>query len=55
MRTYGNCIGKDRLCEKINHPLTYYEKKIYLKNKERERGKEQEKESGKGERKKEKD
>jgi DNA primase large subunit len=55
MRTYGNCIGKDRLCEKINHPLAYYEKKIYLKNKERERGKEQEKESGKGERKKEKE
>lgn len=49
MRTYGNCVGKDRLCEKINHPLAYYEKKIYLKNKEREKGKEQEKESGKEE------
>ncbi|ERR1035437_1048632 len=34
MRTYGNCIGKDRLCKKINHPLSYYEKRIYLKNKE---------------------
>jgi DNA primase large subunit len=44
MRTYGNCIGKDRLCEKISHPLAYYEKKIYLKNKESEKGKEQEKE-----------
>ncbi len=44
MRTYGNCIGKDRLCEKINHPLAYYEKKIYLKNKEDEKGKEKEKE-----------
>jgi len=42
MRTYGNCIGKDRLCEKINHPLGYYEKRIYLKNKgkdEKEQGK----------------
>jgi len=43
MRTYGNCIGKDRLCEKINHPLAYYEKKIYLKNKEKEMEKEKEK------------
>lgn len=34
MRTYGNCIGKDRLCEKINHPLNYYQKKVFLKNKE---------------------
>jgi len=53
MRTYGNCIGKDRLCEKINHPLGYYERKIYLKSKEEEKeiekGKERdkEKESGK--------
>jgi DNA primase large subunit len=51
MRTYGNCIGKDRLCEKISHPLGYYEKKIYLKNKESEKdsgkGKEKKKESRK--------
>jgi DNA primase large subunit len=45
MRTYGNCIGKDRLCEKVSHPLAYYEKKIYLKNKEKEKRKEREKES----------
>ncbi len=25
MITYGLCIGKDELCEKINHPLGYYE------------------------------
>jgi DNA primase large subunit len=36
MRTYGNCIGKDRFCEKINHPLGYYERRIYFKNKEKE-------------------
>jgi DNA primase large subunit len=48
MRTYGNCVGKDRLCEKVNHPLAYYEKKIYFKNKEREEKKEQEKEKGRG-------
>jgi DNA primase large subunit len=54
MRTYGNCIGKDRLCEKINHPLAYYEKKIYLKNKEKEREeKEKEEEKVKQERKEE--
>ncbi|KKH50356.1 DNA primase regulatory subunit PriL [Methanosarcina sp. 1.H.A.2.2] len=44
MRTYGNCVGKDGLCEKISHPLGYYEKKVYIRNKERER--EQEKEQG---------
>jgi DNA primase large subunit len=37
MRTYGNCVGKDRLCEKISHSLGYYERKIYLKNKEKEK------------------
>ncbi|RXA21445.1 DNA primase regulatory subunit PriL [Methanosarcina sp. MSH10X1] len=56
MRTYGNCVGKDRLCEKINHPLAYYEKKIYLKNREREKEEEKEtekkKEAGKEEKKK---
>ncbi len=47
MRTYGNCVGKDRLCEKTSHPLAYYEKKIFMKNKERERaeGKEEENEN----------
>ncbi|MGB9927187.1 MAG: DNA primase regulatory subunit PriL [Methanosarcina sp.] len=45
MRTYGNCIGKDRLCEKINHPLAYYEKKIYFKNKEKENQKVNEKQN----------
>lgn len=44
MRTYGNCIGKDRLCEKINHPLGYYEKKIFLKNREMEKAQENQKE-----------
>jgi len=24
MRTYGLCVGKDALCERINHPLSYY-------------------------------
>jgi DNA primase large subunit len=45
MRTYGNCIGKDRLCEKISHPLGYYEKKIYIKNKESRKEAKDEKES----------
>jgi len=42
MRTYGNCVGKDRLCEKISHPLGYYEKKVYMKSKEREQREEKE-------------
>lgn len=24
MNTYGNCIGRNKLCQHINHPLTYY-------------------------------
>ncbi|MEN6610025.1 MAG: DNA primase large subunit PriL [Methanoregulaceae archaeon] len=27
MRTNGICVNKDKLCEKINHPLSYYKKK----------------------------
>jgi DNA primase large subunit len=26
MTTYGNCYGKDKLCEYVSHPLTYYRK-----------------------------
>ncbi len=26
MMTYGNCYGKDKLCEYVGHPLTYYRK-----------------------------
>lgn len=32
MLTYGNCIGKDDLCKRISHPLSYYKRKA-LKNK----------------------
>ncbi len=24
MITYGNCYGKDKFCEFVSHPLTYY-------------------------------
>ena len=30
MLTYGNCIGKEKLCERISHPLGYYSKKAWL-------------------------
>lgn len=53
MRTYGNCIGRDRLCEKINHPLAYYEKKLYLKNREKGKGKEKQEEEERGKEKQE--
>ncbi|CAJ37400.1 DNA primase regulatory subunit PriL [Methanocella arvoryzae] len=26
MMTYGNCIGKNKLCEYVTHPLSYYRK-----------------------------
>jgi DNA primase large subunit len=28
MITYGNCRGEDELCQKVGHPLSYYERKI---------------------------
>ncbi|MDW7728026.1 MAG: DNA primase regulatory subunit PriL [Candidatus Methanoperedens sp.] len=33
MLTYGNCIGKDSVCERISHPLGYYSKKAWLTGK----------------------
>ncbi|ADI74007.1 DNA primase, large subunit [Methanohalobium evestigatum Z-7303] len=33
MKTYGNCYGGDEFCQKINHPLNYYRKKLYKKAK----------------------
>lgn len=30
MNSFGNCIGKDRLCGNISHPLGYYRKKAWL-------------------------
>ncbi|MDD3246657.1 MAG: DNA primase regulatory subunit PriL [Methanosarcina sp.] len=44
MRTYGNCVGKDGLCATISHPLGYYEKKVYFKNRDKEKEQEKEKE-----------
>ncbi len=32
MITYGNCIGKEALCERISHPLGYYRKKAFAKH-----------------------
>jgi DNA primase large subunit len=33
MKTYGNCHGADELCKRINHPLNYYRRKMWYKNK----------------------
>jgi len=30
MITYGNCIGKEPLCERISHPLGYYSRKAWI-------------------------
>ncbi len=30
MTTYGNCHGKEPLCERISHPLSYYRKKAWI-------------------------
>ncbi len=34
MTTYGNCFGKEALCERISHPLTYYRRKAWMLRKE---------------------
>ena len=34
MRTYGNCVGTDSVCEKIRHPLSYYKRKLKMKKPE---------------------
>lgn len=33
MATYGNCVGKDKICDRISHPLAYYRRKIWIKHK----------------------
>lgn len=33
MRTYGNCVDSDDLCEKIGHPLSYYKRRLQQKQK----------------------
>lgn len=45
MRTYGNCIGKNGLCERINHPLSYYQRRLYRRNKDQEEREAAEKEA----------
>jgi DNA primase large subunit len=44
MRTYGNCIGNDEVCEKIPHPLSYYKLKLKMKMKKEQQGKSSQKE-----------
>ncbi len=34
MITYGNCYGKEALCERISHPLSYYRRKAWILKKQ---------------------
>jgi DNA primase large subunit len=45
LRTTGFCVNRDSLCERVNHPLSYYR---IRKKKEREKGREKEAEEEKG-------
>ena len=29
MRSYGLCVGADELCQRVNHPLNYYRRKLW--------------------------
>ena len=44
LRTTGFCVNRDSLCERVNHPLSYYR---IRKKREREKGKEKEREKEK--------
>ncbi len=33
MITYGNCFGKEPLCDRISHPLSYYRRKAWINKK----------------------
>lgn len=46
MRTYGNCVGNDELCERITHPLGYYKRKLWRKGKQAKREGEEKAEKG---------
>ncbi|MGP8337052.1 MAG: DNA primase regulatory subunit PriL [Methanosarcinaceae archaeon] len=35
MKTYGNCYGADELCKAISHPLNYYRRKVWFKERDR--------------------
>ena len=39
MRTYGNCVETDEICEKVSHPLNYYKYKLKLKQKQEQKQK----------------
>ncbi len=49
MRTYGNCVDSDDVCEKINHPLSYYKLKLKQKQKRKEEQQDKSKEKVKTE------
>ena len=38
MITYGNCFGKEALCERISHPLNYYRRKAWILKKGKPEG-----------------
>ena len=48
MKTYGNCYGEDELCKRINHPLGYYSRKLWIKNRDKGKNKSEGKDVGKG-------
>ncbi len=37
MRTYGNCVGNDELCERVSHPLSYYKLKLKRKKEQQDK------------------
>ena len=39
MKTYGNCYGEDELCKRINHPLSYYSRKVWFKKRDEKKNK----------------
>ncbi len=39
MKTYGNCYAPDEHCKKVKHPLGYYRRKLWFKNRDAQKNK----------------
>ncbi|MDN5310400.1 MAG: primase large subunit [Methanolobus sp.] len=46
MQTYGNCYAPDETCKRISHPLNYYRRKMWFRNRDAVKEKEEQPSEG---------
>ena len=46
MQTYGNCYAPDETCKRISHPLNYYRRKMWFRNRDAAKEKEEQPSEG---------